>query len=55
MNIKPAENFPVDIYFLNDLSFSMKEDLENLRKLSNKIGKKLLIMPFVRFFISPFR
>lgn len=38
VKVRPAENFPVDIYFLNDLSNSMKPDLKNLQKLANDIG-----------------
>jgi len=39
ISVKSAKDFPVDIYFLNDLSHSMAADLENLQKLANNIGK----------------
>ncbi|XP_051566065.1 integrin beta-2-like [Myxocyprinus asiaticus] len=35
---KRAEGYPVDLYYLMDLSYSMKDDLENVKKL----GKDLL-------------
>ncbi|KAG9349430.1 hypothetical protein JZ751_027873 [Albula glossodonta] len=39
LKFKRAEDYPVDLYYLMDLSYSMKDDLENVKKL----GKQLLI------------
>ena len=38
MSVKPAPDFPVDIYFLVDGSFSMEDDLANIRQLGGAIG-----------------
>ena len=39
VSVRPANNFPADIYYLMDHSFSMSDDLENLKNLSSKLGK----------------
>jgi len=36
--VRPAKNYPVDLYYLMDMSKSMEDDLGNLRKLAGKIG-----------------
>ena len=38
VSVHPADNFPVDIYLLIDKSFSMNDDLQNLRRLSSQLG-----------------
>lgn len=38
LTVRPAENYPVDLYYLMDMSFSMNDDLEKLTKLASKIG-----------------
>ena len=38
VSVKPAPDFPVDIYFLVDGSFSMEDDLANIQALSGAIG-----------------
>ena len=38
VSVKPAPDFPVDIYFLVDGSFSMEDDLANIRQLGGAIG-----------------
>ena len=35
---RQAENYPVDLYYLMDLSNSMEDDKTNLAKLGNLIG-----------------
>ena len=42
VSVRPANNFPADIYFLIDKSFSMNDDLENLRNLSSQLGMNML-------------
>lgn len=38
MYVKQAEDYPVDLYYLMDLSFSMRDDLFRLRTLGNKLA-----------------
>ena len=38
IQIKPAMNYPVDLYYLMDLSRSMLDDLQKLRTLGTDIG-----------------
>ena len=38
VSVKPAPDFPVDIYFLVDGSFSMEDDLANIQALGGAIG-----------------
>ncbi|XP_053313718.1 integrin beta-7 [Spea bombifrons] len=38
---KRAEGYPVDLYYLMDLSYSMKDDLENVKKLGSDIQQAL--------------
>jgi hypothetical protein len=37
--VRPARDFPIDLYLLMDLSFSMNDDLENLQMLGADLGK----------------
>ncbi len=37
--VQSARDFPVDVYFLMDLSFSMRDDLENLKRLGSSVGR----------------
>ena len=39
--VKPAPNFPLDLYYLMDLSYSMRDDLVNLRRLSIEIANRI--------------
>lgn len=39
--MKPAKDFPVDLYYLMDMSKSMEDDLVQLRSLGDKIGLSL--------------
>lgn len=34
-----ADDYPVDLYYIMDLSFSMKDDKENLIRLGVDMGK----------------
>ncbi|KAG8006782.1 Integrin beta-3 [Nibea albiflora] len=44
VSVKQVEDYPVDLYYLMDLSYSMKDDLARLRTLGNELattmGKK---------------
>ena len=57
--VKQVEDYPVDLYYLMDLSYSMKDDLVKLRTLGNDlataIGKKTsnLRMGFGAFVDKP--
>ncbi|XP_062517532.1 integrin beta-1-like [Corticium candelabrum] len=41
VSIRPAENFPVDLYYLMDLSYSMRDDLESLKLLGGDLASAL--------------
>ena len=38
VTVRPVNNFPIDIYLLMDLSFSMEDDLANLKRLGTQLG-----------------
>lgn len=38
LEVRPARNFPIDLYVLMDLSFSMDDDLANLKSLGANLG-----------------
>ncbi|XP_072042079.1 integrin beta-5-like [Amphiura filiformis] len=42
LNIRPAEDYPLDLYFVMDLSYSMSDDLKNLRTLGGVLARELL-------------
>ena len=37
--MRPARNFPIDLYLLMDLSLSMRDDLDNLKFLGASLGE----------------
>lgn len=37
LKFKRAEDYPIDLYYLMDLSFSMKDDLENVKNLGTHL------------------
>uniref|UniRef100_A0A8C5HA05 Integrin beta n=1 Tax=Gouania willdenowi TaxID=441366 RepID=A0A8C5HA05_GOUWI len=37
LKFKRAEDYPIDLYYLMDLSFSMKDDLENVKNLGTSL------------------
>lgn len=39
MSVKQVEDYPVDLYYLMDLSFSMKDDLARLRTLGSELAE----------------
>ncbi|XP_029462028.1 integrin beta-2 isoform X2 [Rhinatrema bivittatum] len=41
VKFRRAEGYPVDLYYLMDLSYSMKDDLENVKKLGNDLLRAL--------------
>lgn len=46
VTIKPAPNYPLDLYLLMDLSYSMNNDLQNLKRLGGQIGKRQLHLKY---------
>ncbi|XP_029179548.2 integrin beta-1 [Acropora millepora] len=63
LTVRPAENYPVDLYYLMDMSSSMKDDLGNLRSLAGQMATtmkeitsnfKLGFGSFVDKAVSPF-
>ena len=41
--VNPARNYPLDLYFLMDLSGSQAPDLVMLRNISNSISERVLL------------
>ncbi|XP_069770555.1 integrin beta-1-like [Narcine bancroftii] len=41
LRFKRAEDYPIDLYYLMDLSFSMKDDLENVKKLGTELKNEM--------------
>lgn len=41
LQFRPAEDYPVDLYFLMDLSNSMNDDKDSLEKLSGRLAQTL--------------
>ncbi|XP_055521127.1 integrin beta-1-B-like [Leucoraja erinacea] len=41
LTFKRAEDYPIDLYYLMDLSFSMKDDLENVKKLGTELKNEM--------------
>jgi len=41
IKVKPAKDYPVDLYYLMDLSYSMKDDLQNLKNLGAGIANAI--------------
>ena len=44
VTVRPAENYPVDLYYLMDMSLSMEDDLASLKALGGKIGRYFLLL-----------
>lgn len=41
LQVRQVEDYPVDLYYLMDLSLSMKDDLENIRSLGTKLAEEM--------------
>lgn len=41
MKFKRAEDYPIDLYYLMDLSFSMKDDLDNVKNLGTELMREM--------------
>ncbi|XP_039596750.1 integrin beta-3a [Polypterus senegalus] len=41
VQVRQVEDYPVDLYYLMDLSYSMKDDLEKLRSLANELASSM--------------
>ena len=47
VGVKPNNNYPLDIYYLMDLSYSMNDDLQSLQTLASQLGVlKFLILKY---------
>ena len=44
IEVQPAANYPVDLYYLMDVSFSMRDDLDIMKDVMNTIGKTTTII-----------
>uniref|UniRef100_A0A3Q3E3I2 Integrin beta n=1 Tax=Labrus bergylta TaxID=56723 RepID=A0A3Q3E3I2_9LABR len=45
LKFKRAEDYPIDLYYLMDLSFSMKDDLENVKNLGTDLMREIPSCP----------
>ncbi|KAL0201335.1 hypothetical protein M9458_004522, partial [Cirrhinus mrigala] len=41
LTFKRAEDYPIDLYYLMDLSYSMKDDLENVKNLGTGLMREM--------------
>lgn len=41
LTFKRAEDYPIDLYYLMDLSYSMKDDLENVKSLGTALMREM--------------
>uniref|UniRef100_A0A8C2D351 Integrin beta n=1 Tax=Cyprinus carpio TaxID=7962 RepID=A0A8C2D351_CYPCA len=41
VQVRPVEDYPVDLYYLMDLSLSMKDDLDTIRNLGTKLAEEM--------------
>lgn len=41
LQVRQVEDYPVDLYYLMDLSLSMKDDLENIRSLGTALAEEM--------------
>lgn len=41
IQVRQVEDYPVDIYYLMDLSYSMKDDLKTIRTLGTKLAERM--------------
>ncbi|XP_073539240.1 integrin beta-3 [Phyllobates terribilis] len=41
VQVRQVEDYPVDIYYLMDLSYSMKDDLESIQTLGTELAKRM--------------
>ena len=48
VTVKPASNFPVDIYLLLDATFSMEDDVLNIKRLGGVIGTLVYLSKLIK-------
>lgn len=41
LQVRQVEDYPVDLYYLMDLSLSMKDDLDTIRNLGTKLAQEM--------------
>lgn len=41
VQVRQVEDYPVDLYYLMDLSLSMNDDLDNIRNLGTKLAEEM--------------
>lgn len=41
VQVRQVEDYPVDLYYLMDLSLSMKDDLDTIRNLGTKLAEEM--------------
>lgn len=40
VKVRPMENFPLDLYLLADMSFSLRDDLNTMKTIASDIGMR---------------
>ena len=61
VSVRPANNFPLDVYFLMDQSFSMNDDLQNLKTLASQLGTYIrsykhiynILYVYIKLYLNP--
>lgn len=51
VSIRAAENFPLDLYMLVDLSGSLADDLQTIKGIASDIGKQSLLTTNSSYYI----
>ena len=52
LRVRPARNFPIDLYLLMDLSFSMSDDLDNLKRLGADLGMHYMCVHLQSIYVA---
>ena len=53
VTIKPAATFPLDVYFLMDLSDSMNDDLDTLKRFTFEISNYIYTIMYISIQMNP--
>ena len=47
VELRPAADYPLDVYYLMDHSFSFNNDLDSLKAQANGIGKENIVLSII--------
>ena len=48
--VTEPKKYPAELYYLMDVSYSMKNDMEKMKKLGGEIAQKEIVLLFFLFF-----